>query len=76
MLDRITRSLMLLITTAAIAFAIVTTIDATHATTVDETANGNPLLAKWEGAYGGFPPFDRVQIALFKPALESAMCQN
>ncbi|HJX90369.1 MAG TPA: M3 family metallopeptidase [Pyrinomonadaceae bacterium] len=73
MLDRITRSLMLLITTAAIAFAIVTTIDATHATTVDETANGNPLLAKWEGAYGGFPPFDRVQVALFKPALESAM---
>jgi Zn-dependent oligopeptidases len=64
---------MLLITTAAIAFAIVTTIDATHATTVDETANGNPLLAKWEGAYGGFPPFDRVQVALFKPALESAM---
>jgi len=67
---------MLLITTAAIAFAIVTTLDATHATTVDETTNGNPLLAKWEGAYGGFPPFDRVQIALFKPALESAMAEQ
>ena len=76
MLDRITRSLMLLITTAAIAFAIVTTIDATHATTVDETSNGNPLLGKWEGPYGGFPPFDRVQIALFKPALESAMAEQ
>jgi len=76
MLDRITHSLMLLITTAAIAFAIITTIDATHATTVDETANGNPLLAKWEGPYEGFPPFDRVQIGLFKPALESAMAEQ
>jgi peptidyl-dipeptidase Dcp len=36
----------------------------------------NPLLAKWEGPYGGVPPFDRVQIALFKPALESAMAEQ
>ena len=36
----------------------------------------NPLLGKWEGSYGGVPPFDRVQIALFKPALEAAMAEQ
>ena len=38
--------------------------------------DNNPLLAKWEGPYGGVPPFDRVQIALFKPALEAAMAEQ
>jgi peptidyl-dipeptidase Dcp len=36
----------------------------------------NPLLAKWEGPYGGVPPFDRVQVADFKPALEAGMAEN
>ena len=36
----------------------------------------NPLLGKWEGPYGGVPPFDRVQVADFKPALEAAMADN
>src|SRR6185295_919138 len=36
----------------------------------------NPLLAEWEGPYGGVPPFDRVQVPLFKPALETAMAEN
>jgi peptidyl-dipeptidase Dcp len=36
----------------------------------------NPLLAKWEGPFGGVPPFDRVQVALFKPALEAAMTEQ
>ncbi len=36
----------------------------------------NPLLAKWEGPYGGVPPFDRVKVADFKPALEAAMSEN
>jgi peptidyl-dipeptidase Dcp len=39
-------------------------------------ANANPLLANWHGPYGGVPPFDRVQIASFKPALETAMAEN
>ena len=39
-------------------------------------ADPNPLLANWEGRYGGVPPFDRVQIALFKPALEEAMTEQ
>lgn len=36
----------------------------------------NPLLAKWEGPYGGVPPFDKVNVADFKPALEAAMAEN
>ena len=36
----------------------------------------NPLTAKWEGPYGGVPPFDKVQVALFKPALEAAMAEQ
>jgi peptidyl-dipeptidase Dcp len=33
----------------------------------------NPLLEPWTGPYGGVPPFDRVAIEHFKPALEQAM---
>jgi peptidyl-dipeptidase Dcp len=33
----------------------------------------NPLLAKWSGPYGGVPPFSKVKVEQFKPALESAM---
>ena len=36
----------------------------------------NPLLAKWEGPFGGVPPFDRVQVKFFKPALEAAMAEQ
>src|SRR2546427_1161847 len=36
----------------------------------------NPLLEKWTGPYGGVPPFDRVKVADFKPALETAMAAN
>jgi peptidyl-dipeptidase Dcp len=33
----------------------------------------NPLVAQWSGPYGGVPPFDKVKVADFKPALEQAM---
>jgi peptidyl-dipeptidase Dcp len=39
-------------------------------------AEPNPLVAKWEGPYGGVPAFDRVEVGLFKPALETAMSEN
>src|SRR5436309_1953452 len=39
-------------------------------------ADPNPLLAAWAGPYGGVPPFDRVKVADFKPALEAAMAEN
>ena len=35
--------------------------------------NNNPLLGNWEGPFGGVPPFDRVQVAHFAPAIEEAM---
>ncbi len=40
------------------------------------TTSSNLLLAKWEGPYGGVPPFDKVEVALFKPALEEAMTEQ
>src|SRR5258705_1832592 len=52
-------------------------IKTTNAQTVSEApAKPNPLLARWEGPYGGVPPFDRVQVAQFKPALEAGMAEN
>ncbi|HEY0378754.1 MAG TPA: M3 family metallopeptidase [Pyrinomonadaceae bacterium] len=39
-------------------------------------AEPNPLTAKWAGPYGGTPPFDRVKVADFKPALEAAMSEK
>ncbi len=41
-----------------------------------DSANTNPLLKKWEGEYGGVPPFDKVKVTDFKPALETAMAEN
>lgn len=36
----------------------------------------NPLLTDWTGPYGGVPPFDKVKVSDFKPALEAAMAEN
>lgn len=36
----------------------------------------NPLTVKWTGPFGGLPPFDKVKVADFKPALEAAMEEN
>src|SRR6185437_15501895 len=68
MRELIVRSIVLLI---AVTMLNTTTINTSHAGT-----NDNPLLADWEGPYGGIPPFDRVQIPLFKPALEAAMAEQ
>jgi peptidyl-dipeptidase Dcp len=64
----IIRSLVLLVVTTMIA--------ANTNNNSNAMADENPLLAKWEGPYGGVPPFDRVQIPLFKPALEAAMAEQ
>src|SRR5215510_8675236 len=73
------RSLMLLVLISAIVsgVAVKTTLN-TNAmnSTTELSTNENPLLMKWEGPYGGVPPFDRVQIPLFKPALEAAMAEQ
>ena len=83
----ITRSLFLLFAASAITLAVFKTMDNSHAASSptiagqlevanDDTTNGNPLLGKWEGPYGGVPPFDRVKVAFFKPALEAAMAEQ
>jgi peptidyl-dipeptidase Dcp len=41
-----------------------------------EAADANPLLAPWTGPYGGVPPFDKVRVADFKPALETALAEE
>ncbi len=40
------------------------------------TIQGNPLIARWTGPYGGTPPFDRVAVSDFKSALETAMAEE
>ncbi|HJS24692.1 MAG TPA: M3 family metallopeptidase [Pyrinomonadaceae bacterium] len=74
MRDLIIRSLVLLVTIAMIATILVNSTNNSSAMNVN--TDNNPLLAKWEGPYGGIPPFDRVQIPLFKPALEAAMAEQ
>jgi peptidyl-dipeptidase Dcp len=73
-----TRSFMLLAAISMIISAVVKTAPNTTAmnSKTDVSTTENPLLAKWEGPFGGVPPFDRVQIPLFKPALEAAMAEQ
>lgn len=35
--------------------------------------DSNPLLPAWAGPYGGVPPFEKVRVEHFKPALEAGM---
>ncbi|HEY0014815.1 MAG TPA: M3 family metallopeptidase [Longimicrobium sp.] len=49
---------------------------ATSAAAAPAGAASNPLLAEWTGPYGGVPPFDRVRVQDFRPALETAMAEN
>jgi peptidyl-dipeptidase Dcp len=39
-------------------------------------ALNNALLVKWTGPYQGVPPFDKVKVEQFKPALEAGMAKN
>jgi peptidyl-dipeptidase Dcp len=36
----------------------------------------NPLLAPWTGPHGGVPPFDKVKVLDFTPALEQGMAEQ
>jgi peptidyl-dipeptidase Dcp len=40
------------------------------------SAPATPLLAPWTGPYGGVPPFDKVEVEQFKPALEAGMAEQ
>jgi peptidyl-dipeptidase Dcp len=85
MRDLTTRSRVLLLMTVLTALVIAYDLKLTtgaHAKPmrIDAVAESvmppNLLLAKWEGPYGGVPPFDRVKVADFKPALEAGMAEN
>jgi peptidyl-dipeptidase Dcp len=79
MRDLTTRSLALLAVIAMIVSVVVVKTAQISTAMNRETelsTNENPLLMKWEGPHGGVPPFDRVQIPLFKPALEAAMAEQ
>jgi peptidyl-dipeptidase Dcp len=51
-------------------------LSSVFAISLNAQGNQNPLLVKWAGQYNGVPPFDRVEVAHFKPALEAAMAEN
>jgi peptidyl-dipeptidase Dcp len=51
-------------------------IETQNAATPAAAAAANPLLAEWTGPYGGVPPFDKVRVEDFKPALEAAMAES
>ena len=56
--------------TASAMGCATTTQDVTPTT---QPAPANPLLAEWTGPLGGVPPFDRVQVRDFEPAIRQAM---
>jgi peptidyl-dipeptidase Dcp len=66
--------------TLGLAFTLLPTPGMTQtpspATAVIVRAGQSPLLQPWGGAHGGVPAFDKIQVADFKPALESAMAEN
>src|SRR5882724_5357386 len=73
----ITRSFVLLLAISVIGSVIASHFVSSYGTAVlTKPADPNPLLAGWVGPYGGVPPFDRVKIEYFKPALEAAMAEN
>lgn len=68
-----------------LSIALLVCVGALLFMTASENENGrtaaaevaaNPLIEKWEGPFGGVPPFDKVKVADFKPALEAAMAEN
>ncbi len=63
-------------TCLALSLAIPMLPTSSLAQTVTAAATANPLLADWAGPYGGVPAFDKVKVAHFKPALETAMAEN
>ncbi len=49
---------------------------ATFDAATSEQLASNPLLAKWTGANGGQPAFDKMDLALLQPALEAGMAAH
>jgi peptidyl-dipeptidase Dcp len=61
---------------AATGCATTTAVNNDPSATPAAAVTANALLMEWTGPYGGVPPFDRVEVADFQPALEAAMAEN
>ena len=65
------------LTLAACTTTTTTDVNTTTTTTTTPPAQtSNLLLASWTGPHGGVPPFDRVRVEDFKPALEAGMAES
>ena len=60
----------------AVIAAIIFMTTKTERSVTAATVVANPMTDKWTGPFGGLPPFDKVKVADFKPALEAAMEEN
>lgn len=58
------------------ATAALATLPALPALPAFAQAPANPLTQPWTGPYGGVPPFDKVRVTDFVPALTEAMAQE
>ncbi|HUG52105.1 MAG TPA: M3 family metallopeptidase [Vicinamibacteria bacterium] len=58
------------------ALAVLLAAGTAPAASTAEAKVNNPLLAPWTGPYGGVPPFDKVEVAHFEPALEVSMAET
>lgn len=68
--------LFVVLVSAAVSVFVNMSIDPSFANDNKEVTIANPLTEKWAGPFGGVPPFDKVKVADFKPALEAAMAEN
>ena len=48
----------------------------TSTTPMSTATDDNVLLADWTGPYGGVPAYDKMDLALLKPALEAGMARQ
>ena len=48
----------------------------TEQTTAMNKTSANPLLAEWQGPYGGVPAFDKMDLTQIKSAIEEGMALN
>ncbi len=61
---------------AALSGTLLASAAAGQGTAHAATEGKSVLLEKWSGPYGGVPPFDKVKVAQFQPALEEAMAKG
>jgi peptidyl-dipeptidase Dcp len=59
-----------------VLLAVALNVSAAALAAAGSADSANPLLAPWSGPYGGVPPFDKVRVEDFKPALLAAMAEN